>query len=174
MLGVSGQESVDAGLNLYAYADGDPVDESDPLGLRSLTLCELAVLQPYFPQKNLKKINIKTGIPWLARKFGAEGADAWTFENTIYMKPGVDAPDTIEGISLIGHETVHTTQYDQYGAIGLARRYKAANDANLKAGMTPYNAYRNNPYEVAGWDMGAKILNDLNAKSKGASCECFK
>ena len=85
---------------------------------------------------------------------------------------GVDAPDTIEGISLIGHETVHTTQYDQYGAIGLARRYKAANDANLKAGMTPYNAYRNNPYEVAGWDMGAKILNDLNAKSKGASGGC--
>jgi RHS repeat-associated protein len=82
-LGLKGGDST------YAYADGDPVDESDPLGLRSLTLCELAVLQPYFPQKNLKKINIKTGIPWLARKFGAEGADAWTLWNTIYMAPGV-------------------------------------------------------------------------------------
>jgi uncharacterized protein RhaS with RHS repeats len=162
------------GINTYAYANEDPISEIDPLGLRPLTRCESNVLQPYFPKKDLRKIDIEEGIPWLARKFGAEGADAWTFRNTIYMAPGIDAPDTIAGISLIGHEVVHTTQYDQYGVIGLARRYKAANDANIKAGMTPYDAYRNNPYEIAGWDMGARILNDLNSKPKGTSCECFK
>jgi len=74
---------------------------------------------------------------------------------------------------LISHEIVHSTQYDQYGVIGMARRYNAAYKANLKAGMSEYDAYRNNPFEVAGFDMGAKVLNDLQSKG-GDPCDCAK
>jgi hypothetical protein len=90
--------------------------------LRALTNCETTTLSPYFPNKDLSQINIEEGIPWLARKFGAENAEAWTLGNTIYMKSGVDSPNAVEGISMIGHEIVHSTQYDQYGFLGLATR----------------------------------------------------
>lgn len=55
------------------------------------------------------------------------------------MAPGTDAPNTIGGISLIGHEIVHSMQYDQYGVIGMARRYNAAYKANIKMSMTEYD-----------------------------------
>lgn len=161
------------GINTYAYVGGNPISFVDPLGLRALTDCESGILSKYFPSKDLSKIDIKDGIPYLARKGGAEGADAWTFKNTIYMAPGIDAPDTIGGISLIGHEIVHSTQYDQYGVIGLARRYNAAYKANIKAGMSEYDAYRNNPFEVAGFDMGTKVLSDLQSQG-GDPCGCAK
>ena len=62
---------------------------------------------------------------------------------------------------------------DQYGVIGLARRYSAAYKANIAAGMSEYDAYRNNPFEVAGFDMGVKILNDLQSQG-GNLCGCEK
>lgn len=140
--------------------------------LGSLTLCEGVILSKYFPGKDLGRIDIKQGIPYLARKAGAEGADAWTFKNTIYL--GIpDAPDTVAGVALIGHEVVHSTQYDQYGVIGMARRYKAAYNENLKAGMSEYDAYRNNPFEIEGFNMGAKILDEVQAQG-GSSCGCAK
>ncbi|URL56877.1 DUF4157 domain-containing protein [Luteibacter flocculans] len=161
------------GLNTYAYVGSAPLNLVDPLGLRSLTDCENRILAPYFPGKDLSKIDVEEGIPWLARQFGAGNADAWTYKNTIYTAPGVDAPDTAGGISLIGHEIVHSTQYDQYGAIGLARRYNSAYKSNIKAGMSEYDAYRNNPFEVAGFDMGARVLHDLK-ENGGNPCECSK
>ena len=71
---------------------------------------------------------------------------------------------------MIGHEIVHSTQYDQYGFLGLATPYNNANSDNLKKGMNAYDAYRNNLFEVAGWDMGAKIKNDIQKGEANGQC----
>jgi RHS repeat-associated protein len=162
-----------AGLNLYAYVGNDPLSSIDPLGLRQLTECETKMLQPYFPKVDLSEINIEDGIPYLARKFGAENADAWTFRNSIYMAAGQGIPDTIDGISLIGHEIVHTQQYAEHGVLGMAWGYWRSNEENLDKGMSEYDAYRYNKFEVPAWDMGARIDSDLRARA-GSPCECFQ
>lgn len=151
------------GINTYAYVGGNPVMNVDPLGLRSLSECEKRILEPHFPNMNLDSIDVQQGIPNLAAALGASGADAWTFMNTIYL--GVpDAPNTIDGITLLGHEITHSNQYKSMSLLGMGLSYGA---------MHAVFGYTNNPYEVDARRM-ERAINKKMQQGGGDPCGCQK
>ena len=95
-------------FSTYAYADGNPVGESDPLGLRSLNATEKCKLKAYIPQVDLDNADLHDGqVPWyLGNDF-----DGITRGNDIYFRAGYYDENTAAGIALLGHELVHVGQY---------------------------------------------------------------
>jgi len=151
------------GINTYAYVGGNPVLNVDPLGLRPLSDCEKEKLGPSFPNLNLDKIDVQQGIPAIAAMLGAGGADAWTYQNTIYL--GVpDAPNTLDGMTLLGHELTHSDQYRSMSLLGMGLSYGA---------MHVIFGYRDNPYEVDARRMAESIRQEL-LKGGSDPCGCDK
>src|SRR5262249_59539571 len=57
-----------AGMNLYTYVTNNPVNLTDPFGLRPLTACEKQKLRPYIPTVDLDNADIHDGkVPWWFR-----------------------------------------------------------------------------------------------------------
>ncbi|WP_165967458.1 eCIS core domain-containing protein [Luteimonas aestuarii] len=112
---------------------------------------------------NLDKIDVQEGIPKIAQMFGASGADAWTFKNTIYL--GVpDAPDTKEGITLLTHEVTHSDQYRSMSLLGMGLSYGA---------MHLIFGYTNNPFEVDARAKASAVRAQMD-KAGGDPCGCGK
>jgi len=86
----------------------DPIDFTDPFGLRALTDCEKQKLGPYIPKIDLDNADLHDGeVPrYLPKKFYGV-----TRSNNIYFRPGAYDSSTINGLARLGHELVHVGQY---------------------------------------------------------------
>jgi RHS repeat-associated protein len=140
--------------NLYAYVVDDPIDLTDPFGLRPLTDCEKQVLHPFIPKIDLDNANLHDGqVPWYLGK-DYEGI---TRGNDIYFRQGVYDPSTIDGLATLGHELVHVGQYRN--GMTWAKYLWASRQG-----------YDKNPYEKPAYDKEAEIKAAL-AKENCQGCK---
>jgi hypothetical protein len=131
----------------------DPVDSTDPFGLRPLTDCEKQKLAPYIPKIDLDKANLHDdGVPWYLGK----GYIGITRGNDIYFRPGVYDPSTVGGLALLGHELVHVGQYRN----GLTW---------LKYLLASRHGYGKNKYEPPADAKEGEIKNGLKDACGGCS-----
>jgi RHS repeat-associated protein len=141
-------------VGFYVYVGNDPIDLTDPFGLRPLTDCEKKKLAPYIPKIDLDKADLHEGkVPWYLGK----GYDGITRGNNIYFRSGVYDPSTVEGLALLGHELVHVGQYRN----GLTW---------LKYLRASRHGYDKNPYEPPANDVENKIKNDLKTGCGSGGC----
>jgi len=100
----------DGSNNFYTYVGNDPINWTDPLGLRHLTKCEKYALAPYIPRIDLDNADVHDDgkVPWWFMNKQAGGV---TDHNNIYFRVGEFNPSTIEGLAALGHELVHVGQY---------------------------------------------------------------
>lgn len=100
------------GLNVYGFGQGDPVNYSDPLGLRPLTEQERSRMGNLCEEIDCDKINIHEGhdsedenkerMKWLGRSRGAP----ITIGDDVYIPDG-----SIGDFGTLAHELTHVYQY---------------------------------------------------------------
>jgi hypothetical protein len=134
----------------------DPIDFTDPLGLRPLTDCEKRKLAPFIPKIDLDNADVHPGqVPWYFHLVSND-FEGITRGNDIYFRPGVYDPTTVEGLATLGHELVHVGQYRN----GLTwARYVWASR----------HGYDKNPYEKPAYDKQHEIENTMT-KEKCDGC----
>ncbi len=141
------------GLNLYKYAESNPLKRIDPFGLRPLTESEKNYLRPYIQERDLNNADIHVGdMPVYAPSW------AWgiTRGNDIYFRNPDQTFYTPEDLGLLGHELVHVGQYAD-GMDWLLYLWESR------------NGYENNPYETDPRVIEKKIKDELEQKY-GTSC----
>lgn len=115
---------------------------------RPLSTQEHAALKPYFNAQVLQEARIVDGsvggrVPfWLRTDMCAV-----VLGNTIYFRAGYYQANTPKSLSLLGHELMHVAQFIH----GMT---------TLKYIWSCRNGYRQSPYEVQAYLMGARILLD--------------
>lgn len=144
-------------VNLYRRVRNNPVNYTDPFGLRPLTDIEKSYLSPYIPQRDLDSADVHVGeMPWYAPSWAA----GITRGNDIYFSNPNQTFTTPSGMGLLGHELVHVGQY----ADGMTW---------LSYFWASRNGYDNNPYEIEAYKIGDKISSDL-AQKYGDRLPCPK
>ncbi len=108
---------------------------------RPLSTQEIQLYQPYFTQAVLNQARIIDGsVPfWLLKEMSAV-----VLGRRIYLRAGVYQPNTLRGISLLGHELTHVAQFC-YGMTVMRYLWSCR------------NGYMHSPYEVQAYEMGARI-----------------
>jgi len=163
-------------LNAYGFAQGDPVNYSDPLGLRALTEQERIRMGNRCDEINCDQINVHEGhdseaenkdrMKWLGRSRGT----AITIGNDVYI------PDeSIGDFGTLAHELTHVYQFHvNFG--GNLNKY----EATLFLGdQLPYWFFRKtkgkvgkDPYETG--SMSGKPFDDYPYEGQASIVEaCF-
>jgi len=112
---------------------------------RPLTLQEKQHYKAYFSQGVLDKARIIDGkVPWWLRP----SMQAVVLHHRIYFRPDVYQPNTIQGVSLLGHELMHVSQFLHGMTI-------------LKYLWSCRHGYMNSHYEQAAYEKGRIIAMNL-------------
>ncbi|SFK68504.1 RHS repeat-associated core domain-containing protein [Caulobacter sp. UNC279MFTsu5.1] len=140
-----------AGLNWYAYVGNDPLNRTDPTGLRPYTKGELSLLRSIFGSNvPYSKVDIKSGsgLNLIAKAAFAGGTPAITLGHTIYVRPNYYSADmSVDNGSLpmnprelISHETTHIWQYKNVIGFLLGPTKIAEDSLGMQSkGLDPYD-----------------------------------
>jgi len=152
-----GQDPLDYlgdGSNLYAYTIDDPVNNTDLLGLRSLTACEKDKLKGFIPQIDLDNADVhENEVLW----FTPHWAGGITLHNDIYFRPGNGDTCTIAGLAQLAHELTHVGQY----------RLGMTEPGYILTSLI--HGYEHNPYEQAAYAKQEEVQEHCHG-----ACPCKK
>ncbi len=143
---------VAGGLNLYGFAKGDPVNFSDPFGLRPLTPEEIKQLGKLCELTDCRKIDVKRSP--FNRSF--------TLGHTIRLSKR-DKCD----LGTLAHEGYHVLQWEKYGATEYLRR--GTND-RVQEWTGPATPYENSPDDPNSLEGAAQQFGD-NYSGRLTNCE---
>lgn len=87
--------------------------------------------------------------------------DAYTSKNNIYFAEGAYDPNTASGLSLIGHEALHSRQYQELGTFRFRARYLSEYTGGRLRGLSHGEAYRNISLERDAFALQRRIRFDL-------------
>lgn len=117
----------------------------------------IAALAPYFPDINLKEVEIITGVPW----YVPMKAGAYTDRNRIYFADGFYNPNSPVGLALIAHELTHVEQYKKHGKWKFRLLYSRSWLVELLRNLSFNQAYKLNRFEVAAREVESQVYCDL-------------
>lgn len=120
--------------------------------LRELMPVEVRLLQPLFPQLQLKKIRIDE------RAKRTTGNGRWTYVSGYLIKRRGALPN-----STLVHEAVHIQQYQQYGAVFIARCLAAQASSQ---GYDYRMAIQAHSWEDFNWEQQAAFIEDIWRKQQ--------
>jgi hypothetical protein len=126
---------------------------SNPEG-RPLSTCFRKLLQPFFRRSgefrgiDLNDVRLHLGVPEQIQKRAAIPVAAVTIGNNIYFNPNNYGALTLDDLEQMAHEIVHVKQYRLHGMIGFVMDYFTEYGKNRWRGMSPEDAYENNPMEL--------------------------
>jgi len=131
------------GMNLYAYVGLDPMNKTDPGGLRPYTDGEKEALAKLFGDKlDFDKVDIKNGSemnPIAAIAF-KNGTPAIAIGSDIFVRSDFYEDDFSQGnIGLIGHETTHVYEYQTNIGGGILGPAIIALDSLSRGGDAAYD-----------------------------------
>jgi Domain of unknown function (DUF4157) len=86
-----------------------------------------------------------------------------TIGNSIYFNPNNYGEFTLDDVEQMAHELTHVKQYRFHGMVGFLIDYSREYRAKRKEGMSPEDAYKNNPFEIAAEREAKKIRTDVAA-----------
>ena len=112
----------------------------------------LRALQPFFPDYDLTRVRIRTGIP----RYVIGDPLGYADRDTIYLQKGAFQPETPDGLALLAHEIAHCRQYAHWGTWRFRAQYLRVYWRGRRRGMNHDAAYRNIPFEVE-----ARAIEDL-------------
>lgn len=114
-------------------------------------------LKPYFEGFDLTRVRLHNGIPG----YVVGEPDAYTSKNNIYFAERAYDPNTASGIALIGHEALHSRQYQELGTFRFRARYLSEYSAGRLGGLGHEEAYSNISLERDAFALQRRIEFDL-------------
>ncbi len=97
---------LNGGINLYAYVGNNPVNYTDPLGLRELTAGEFGMMSPIFSSTVLQSVDVQQGANW--------NPVAW-FALNVMDRPAITLNNTVHIILSICNRLTMLTIFQPVG-----------------------------------------------------------
>jgi RHS repeat-associated protein len=159
---------LNGGINSYAYALSNPLIYDDPLGLRSPTAGEIAMLTPVFNKTvDFSKVDIESGGGMDPRAWApVANGDAVTLGNTIHFPSSGYQPDfslaSLSDQAWLVHEVTHVYQYQNDSNYSWA---KAAKEG-LRSDTYKYSLSEHGCFQSYRYEQQAAIVADYYVASQ--------